>query len=239
MSGQIDCLPSDELHVWIFDLDRPRNDEHVLSQHERKRAERFQKIEDQRRFKAAHTRVRQILGRYLKEPPLSLLFGNGTAGKPFLQAPGRPRRVAFNLAHSGQYGLLAVTRDREVGVDIEIERDVGDLVGMAQQIMSPSEFQCFELTAPHAGEILFELWTRKEALLKAVGTGFSTDPRDVDLGLESVNSVTLLRGMVWSIVPLRPLLPLRAAAAVNGDLPVLRVFDFDAKIDYNNFIGKL
>ena len=203
-----------------------------MSQDEQKRADRFIRPDDQLRFRAAHASLRQILGRYLSEPPLSLVFGTNTAGKPFLQAPGRPHRIAFNLAHSAQYGLLAVTRDREVGVDIEIERDLDDLVGMARQIMSPSEFQRFQSTEAHrAGEAFFGLWTQKEALLKATGTGFSTDPRDITLGLRNPSAVITFRGMTWSVASLEALLPLRAAVAVSGELPAVFIFRSNCEPD--------
>ena len=142
-----------------------------------------------------------------------------------MKAPGRPRCTAFNLAHSAQYGLLALTRDRDVGLDIEIERDLTDLTGMARQIMSPTEFQCFESTAAHlAGEAFFGLWTRKEALLKATGAGFSTDPRELHLGLENREATVALRGGIWSVASLEGLLPLKATIAVSGGLPAVRIF---------------
>ena len=225
MLRDIDYLLAHEVHVWKFDLDGSAYDEHLLSEDERERAKKFVRPDDQCRFKAAHVSVRQILGRYLNEPPLSLVFGASITGKPFLKAPSRPSCTAFNLAHSAQYGLLALTRDRDVGVDIEIERDLTDLTGIARQIMSPTEFQCFESTAAHlAGEAFFGLWTRKEALLKAIGTGFSTDPRELHLGLENREATVAFRGTIWSVASLGALLPLQAAFAVSGELPDFRIF---------------
>lgn len=227
-------LSADEVHVWIFDLDKPAKDEHLLSQEEQKRADCFIKLDDQRRFRAAHTSVRRILGRYLNEPPLSLVFGASATGKPFLRAPGPPHRVAFNLAHSARYGLLAVSRDREVGVDIEIERNLDDLVGMARQVMSPWEFQDFQSTAVHlASKVFFDLWTRKEAFLKAIGTGLSTDPSDINIGLGNREAVVKFCGTTWSVASLEVPLPLWAAVAVNGVLPVVRILHLEGFISHN------
>lgn len=227
-------LAADEIHVWIFDLDRPENNEYLLSQEEQKRADKFIRLDDQRRFRAAHASVRQILGRYLNKPPISLVFGASTTGKPFLRGPGASERFAFNLAHSGQYGLLAVTRDREVGVDIEIQRNLDDLAGMAQQIMSPSEFESFQLIAGIlATETFLGLWTRKEALLKAMGTGFSIDPREIDLGLGNREAVISFGGVTWNIASLDALLPLRAAVALSGELQGVRIFHWTgAELSY-------
>ena len=217
-------LAADEVHVWILDLDKLAKDEHLLSQDEQKRADCFMKLDDQRRYRAAHTFVRRILGRYLNASPLSLVFGASATGKPFLRAPGPPHRVAFNLSHTAQYGILAVTRDREVGVDIEIERNVEDLADMARQVMSSSEFEHFQSKGVQfARQAFFGLWTRKEALLKAIGTGLSTDPRDINIGLGTRETAINFGGTTWSVASLEVPLPLWAAVAVSGQLPVVRM----------------
>ena len=235
MPRDIDELAADQAHVWFFDLDRSANDEHLLSQDEQQRADRFIKSEDQRRFRAARAFVRQSLARYLNVPPLSLVFGTTTTGKPFVQGLGQAHSVAFNLAHSAQFGLLAVTRGREIGVDIEIERNLEDLEGMARQIMSPSEFQRFQSTeADRAREAFFGLWTQKEALVKAAGTGFSTDPREINLGLLIPSGLVTFRGMTWSVASLEAQLPLRAAIAVSGELPAVLIFRSNFASDPDN-----
>jgi 4'-phosphopantetheinyl transferase len=230
MLGETNYLPDDEVHIWVVDLDRPPHGKQILSHDEQKRADRFAKPDDRRRFRVAHASLRCILGRYLNEAPLSLVFDVNRVGKPFLQAPGRPQRIAFNLAHSERHGLIAVACNREVGVDVEVERNLDDLCGIAQQIMSSSELQDFRLTAcHHAIAAFFGLWTRKEALLKATGTGFSIDPRSVNLGLENGQAAVIIGGSTWSVAPLGALLPLKAAIAVNGDLPAIRIFDWDSR----------
>lgn len=223
--GEATSLPDDEIHVWVLELDRSSCNSQLLSHEEQERADRFVRENDRERFKVAHASLRQILGRYLNEAPLSLAFDANPAGKPFLAEPRCANRITFNLAHSEQYGLLAVTRHREVGIDIEVERNLDDLNDMARQIMSSPEFQAFRSTAPElASEIFFGLWTRKEAVLKAIGSGLSIDPRDLDLGIESCQAKVSLRGTSWSVAPLKELLPLKAAIAVDGDLPVVRIF---------------
>jgi 4'-phosphopantetheinyl transferase len=215
-----------EVDVWTLDLDRSDVDSAALSQDERERAQRLAKPRDQHRFRAAHCSVRRILGRYLERSPGSLVFESSEAGKPFLKASDRSRRMSFNLAHSGRYGLLAVGIDREIGVDIEMERPLDDLAGMARQIMSAGEWQSFQSIPPDsAQDVFFGLWTRKEALLKAIGTGLLTDPRDLDLGL--ANGTTALmefRGAAWSVAPLTICAPVKAAIAVEGAPARIRIF---------------
>ena len=224
--------PADgEVDVWILDLDRPDLDSATLSQDERKRVRRLANPLDQYRFRAAHRSVRRILGRYLKRAPGSLVFEFNEAGKPFLKATDRSRRISFNLAHSGRYGLLAVGSNREVGVDIEIERTLDDLVGMARQIMSAVEWQSFQsIPSVSAQGVFFSLWTRKEALLKAIGTGFLTDPRNLDLGLANGATAPIaFQGTVWSVEPLTICAPTKAAIAIEGVSARIRIFGPEAE----------
>jgi phosphopantetheinyl transferase len=115
---------------------------------------------------------------------------------------------------------------------IEIERNLGDLAGMARQIMSPTEFQCFQSKAAHlAAEAFFGLWTRKEALLKANGMGFSTDPRELNLGLKNREAAVSFSGAIWSVASLGALLPLQAAIAVSGELPAIQTIHSHSATD--------
>jgi 4'-phosphopantetheinyl transferase len=225
--------PADgEVDVWILDLDRPDENSATLSHEEQKRAQRLVKPRDQYRFRAAHRSVRRILGRYLDQAPASLVFEANQAGKPLLKATDRSHRISFNLAHSGRYGLLAVGGNREVGVDIEIERTLDDLVGVARQIMSPAEWQSFQsIQSDSAQAVFFGLWTRKEALLKAIGTGLLTDPRDLDLGLENGTTALLaFQGTVWSVTPLAICAPAKAAIAIEGAPARIRIFGPESEL---------
>jgi 4'-phosphopantetheinyl transferase len=219
-------LVGNELHVWVFDLDRTPCDTQVLSPEEKEKADRFVRSFDQTRFRAAHVSVREILGRYLDVLPAGIAFATNPVGKPYLRGSSG-QQITFNLSHSEHHGLLALAQGREVGVDVEVERQLSDLYDLARQIMSSSEFQKFELLdSDLADATFFGLWTRKEAILKAVGTGLSIDPRRIDLGLENRDSSLELRGTTWSVAPLCALLPLKAAVAVEGQLPAIRMFNW-------------
>ena len=174
--------------------------------------------EDRHRFGAAHAFVRRILGRYLDRAASCLEFDHNGAGKPFLLGLAQFHRVSFNLTHSSHYGLLAVTCGREIGVDIEVERQLENLHGLARQIMSFAEwknFQLMPLAAAH--DSFFSLWTQKEALLKAVGTGLLTDLREINLGLEKNEAITVsLGGAMWTIRSVSAYQATKAAIAVEG-----------------------
>jgi 4'-phosphopantetheinyl transferase len=222
---------ANEIHLWVLDLERSLFDLEILSRDEEERAGRLVRPSDQRQFRAARASVRQILGRYLKQGAGSLVFETTEVGKPFLQVLGQPHQISFNLSHGARYGLLAVTHDREVGVDIEVERFLEDLPGMARQIMSPGEWRSFRSISPELAQVAFlGLWTRKEALLKAIGKGFLIDPREIDLGLASAETkVVEFGGGIWSVGPVSVFHRTKAAIAVEGDLPCIRIFLPDAQ----------
>lgn len=214
------------IHLWVLDLGREPPDSGVLSQEEEARASRLVNALDRERFRAAHLHMRQILARYLGEPPQALAFGATAAGKPFLQALARPRRLSFNLAHSAGLGLLALCRDREVGADIEAVTHLEDLPGVAREIMSPAEWQSFQAVPRElAHDVFFGLWTRKEALLKAAGTGLSFNPREIHLGLAPGGAAKVaFQGKSWSVTPVEAAPGTKAAAAIEGPLPEIRIF---------------
>lgn len=147
-----------------------------LSQNERGRAERFVFAEDRDRFIIAHGALRAILGRYLRTHPTDIAFGETNYGKPFLEANcGRDAdSLRFNLSHSGDQALCAVTRSREIGVDIEQVREDFDVYEIADRFFSPGEVAALR-ALPQASlrEGFFTCWTRKEAYIKARGEGLS------------------------------------------------------------------
>jgi len=217
---------ADEIHLWIGDLDQPSPRLPILSQKEEVRAQQFLKPQDARRFRVAHSFVREILGRYVKQPPDKLEFEFNAAGKPFLQEEvGGAPRTFFNLAHSDRYALLAVSRDQEVGVDIEVEREFVDLPGMARQIMSCAEWTSFRCLPPEAAhDAFFDLWTRKEALLKAAGTGLLIDPRETHLGIPNKPVTVRLQGRTFCVESVLLSVRAKAAIAVEGELHGIHMF---------------
>jgi len=164
-----------EVHVWSA----PSEDEAfrgdcsaLLSESERRRAEAFRFYRDRMRFAASHALLRIVLGRYLDRRPSDIGFLKSSHGKPALLPTENPDRLTFNLSESGGRVLIAVARDHAVGVDIEQVRPVPECDDIARGYFSASEQA--ELAALPASERVlgfFHGWTRKEAVLKAVGCG--------------------------------------------------------------------
>jgi 4'-phosphopantetheinyl transferase len=143
----------------------------LLDPQEQARADRFRFEKDRNAFTIARGLLRTILGGYLQMTPSAIQFIYGPRGKPAVVSS---RPIRFNLSHSGDLVLYAITEGHEVGADVEHIRPMEDLDGIARRFFSPVEY--LELASLPAGEKLkcfFDCWTRKESFIKAVGDGLS------------------------------------------------------------------
>ncbi len=174
-----------ETHVWRIDLD-PAPDcatfeqlqpWHVLSEEERARARRFVRFRDGRRFAVCRGSLRLILGELSDSDPSALAFRFGAGGKPELAGPlssGSIPRLRFNVTHSDDLALIAVSLDRELGVDLERLRTIGEaerIVGSYFTAAEQAQFAAFDERDRMVG--FLRGWTRKEAILKAKGVGLA------------------------------------------------------------------
>ena len=191
-----------EVHLWRASLITAEDHSSLLSPSELLRAESFHFPQDRARFIAGRGLLRSILGRYLNVEPRELQFTHGPHGKPELTGAGYSLR--FNLSHSGDLMLLAVSHAHEVGVDVEQVRE-----GLNTDELAASYFAHAEAEAlrhlPDAERTLrfFELWTATEARLKASGDGLA-------------NGTTIINPDRWSLLSLTPADGYAAALAVEG-----------------------
>lgn len=119
--------------------------------------------------------LRRVLGRYLDEAPEGIELAAGEHGKPRLAR--EPERLAFNLSHSGELALIALTQGHEVGVDVELMKPERDLVALAERALAPEAAAAVRAAAEDDRVRLFyELWTRHEARLKCLGVGLARRP---------------------------------------------------------------
>ncbi len=173
------------VRMWLIDLDAPETDANsaLLSSDETARAARFVFDHHRRRFVAGRAALRRILGAEVGREPETLAFEYSPAGKPSLPR-GEPD-VHFNLSHSDQWALVAVTRIGAVGVDIEKRRPLADVLRLAQTAFSANELEELRGVAPSGREdAFFAGWTRKEAYIKARGDRLSL-LGDFDVSLAS------------------------------------------------------
>jgi len=167
----------DEVTIWFVRLDQRAQIERLsrlLSQDEQDRARRFRFRQDTIRFVTLRVALRTLLAERLGALPEDISFAYGPYGKPELAMPLERRGVAFNVSHSAELGVVAVTARHRVGVDIEHVRPLPDLQAMSEQVFSPREQGTLRaipsVLRPRA---FLNGWTRKEAYIKAIGTGCS------------------------------------------------------------------
>lgn len=166
-----------EVHIWTASLLKNKNNVshfyHILSADERERANKFKFFKDQEQFIITRGILRQLLSNYLKRPPQSLEIMYGLWGKPCLP---QEESLLFNLSHSGDYALYAVTRNQEVGIDLEYIDNTLPLEEMGLYIFSETELTAWKFLEPEEKvNSFFTRWVSMEAYLKALGKGWLED----------------------------------------------------------------
>ncbi|MCM8731669.1 4'-phosphopantetheinyl transferase family protein [Hephaestia sp. GCM10023244] len=170
--------------IWRIDLSQAPGEigTVTLSHAELARADRFRQPRDARRYLAAHTGLRHILEEYSGIPAAAQHFTRTIHGKPALTHGGGWQ---FNLSYAGDTALVALDIDRALGVDIERDRHIADAEELATLHFTAAEQAALARVLPaDRCRAFLTGWTRKEACLKAWGTGLQRAPRTVDAGLD-------------------------------------------------------
>jgi medium-chain acyl-[acyl-carrier-protein] hydrolase len=184
-----DLLPpaSDMVHLWAARTDIPATDieqlSDLLSEDERDRARKFVRPCDRSRSVVGRAALRDLLGQYKKQPAEALSFTTSSTEKPLCD---EAKPLEFNVSHSGSLALLGFAQGQAIGVDVEEIRSGVYEQGLARQVMTTAE--CRLLDAHRAGDrepAFFDLWVRKEAVLKRSGEGFTGSARAIDTGFSS------------------------------------------------------
>lgn len=229
-------LAGDEIHVWAAQLtvDRDILEAHIatLSPDEKARAERFRFDKHRHRFVVGRGVLRNILGRYLQVDPASLRFDYLTNGKPALTREFARAGIHFNLSHSEDLALVAVTRIGIVGVDVEWVRAIDDVDALVARFFSPRENELFQkVSSSEKPAAFFNLWTRKEALLKATGEGITRSLSLVEVSFLPGELARLLavsgdtvKAAQWSLLDLQPASGFVGAVAIEARDVSLKVF---------------
>jgi 4'-phosphopantetheinyl transferase len=213
--------------VWAWVVEQSalpnRDNLSLLDARERERIERLRFVRDQIRYAVSHLNVRRILGGYLQQHPADIGYSIGPFGRPCLLPDNSGRVIHFNLSHTQDFGLLAVTEDYQLGIDAEVIRAINPKVADAN--FSPCELQQLNALKGQAWlESFYKCWTRKEAVLKAEGMGLNIALNAFDVAIEPDESHILncrppnLLTFNWHLFNLRPASNVTAALAVS-DVP--------------------
>ncbi len=185
------------VHVWCLALDLPDANitalRSILSLEEETRAARYLFDKHRRRFIACRGQVRQILAGYLNADPREVRFRYGTKGKPALGTPWSGSEIEFNISDSHELALCALCLNRDLGVDLEYVRRPTDFDGLAERFFAPGEVNVLRsLPEDQRLAAFFNCWTRKEAVLKAVGIGLGMPLNRVEVTLAPHDAAQVL-----------------------------------------------
>lgn len=226
-------ITTGDVHLWTALLD-PRTEDltpfaDLLSNEENARSTRFRFPRDQRRFVQCRGILRQLLGGYLLMPPNAVQIISASKGKPMVPAPVNPRDIRFNVSHSHDFAVFALSIGKEVGVDTELIRDDVEAEQIARRFFSDQEQA--ELTLLEGAKLkmgFFLGWTRKEAYLKARGDGLEKPLNSFSVTLTPEAPVRLLSedAHKWSLYSLDVAPGWTTALAVEGTPSRILLGDF-------------
>ncbi len=194
-------LADGAVHVWRADLDADAPLGELLCAEEKARAARLVGARHRQRWTRSREVLRALLGLYLDADPAGLRFSLSVHGKPSLDPPA----IFFNLSHSGGMALYAISSSKEVGVDVELQREgATDVMAIAARTFDPREVARLQALGERERTGAFlQTWVRHEAELKRLGTGLlrsdvqaadrAADPwiGDLDVGPGAAAAVAL------------------------------------------------
>lgn len=217
--------------LWITPLDlscsKLAEFETTLSAQELDQAYRFRFEQHRHWYIAAHGWLRSVLAGYLSQSADAVEFVRSPKGKPGLSRSTNPRHIQFNLAHSANLAAIAVTQNCDVGVDIEQVCPIRDAKDLVSRFFSERESAAFQiLPEDQRDAAFFNLWTRKEAWLKATGEGIAHLLNQVEVSFIPGEPAKLLKlppgydtGSPWSLKVIHPR-PGVAVAVVANCVPL-------------------
>jgi 4'-phosphopantetheinyl transferase len=221
-------LEENEVHVWFASVDssNPMSSQlfSLLSTDERDRAGRFHFEKDRCRFVVSRGTLRVLLGFYLDQEPAQLRFRYDTWGKPTLE----DKKIQFNLSHSEDIILYAITKGVRIGIDVEKIRPMPDADAIAQRFFSQREGSLLQsLPLEQREEAFFHCWTRKEAFLKAVGKGLAGALDQTEVTFLPNEPARLLNAEGWFLQSLNPAKGYVGAIAVKHSHPKILCRDWN------------
>jgi 4'-phosphopantetheinyl transferase len=221
--------------VWQFSISAHHQDlpvfQQYLSEDEKERAGRFHFSKDQVRFIIVRGILRSILGKCIGMRPHELRFRYSSYGKPEIASGDTTGALHFNLSHSGDLAIIAVSRGSVVGVDIEQKRPGVDIDIVSSRFFSQQEIQLLNSIDPaKRDDIFYTYWARKEAFIKALGKGVSFPLEHCDVSLlnsdRSLPVTVAEKGSGWYGIDLPTEAGYAAALVTEGEGGVINFSQF-------------
>lgn len=214
-----------EIHIWSADLETSpfQENDDLLSADERERANRFHFPLHRQRFVAAHNLLRMIISYYTNTAPTAIEFSYEDKKKPYINHSP----LKFNLSHSDHMAVFAFTLNHDVGVDIEkIQAEYRE--GIAERYFSPAENHALnELPKDQRVEVFYRIWSRKEAMIKAIGKGFSLGLSSFSVSINDDFEKIIIDNKSWSLLPLKLDSAYQSAVATNQSVKRISYWIFN------------
>ena len=232
-------IPVNEVHVWKLNLEAQNGFQNeclsYLSAEEKTKAQRFHFDIDRAHFIMAHGIQRILLSRYTKIPTLDLKIARGAHGKPYC-ANESLENLHFNLSHSRGVALFAISKNAQVGVDVEWINPDFDVNSVVSTVFSGKEKQKLrELSGQDRLKWFFKFWTHKEAILKCLGTGLAIEPdmlelsfKDETVSFKFDSTVAHYLPPQWSLFEVNPAAEFAGALAINAAKVTLKTYIFES-----------
>lgn len=178
-------------------------------------------------------RLRELLASYLDVPAEQVQIERDTHGKPYLAAPAHAAQLQFNLSHTGALLLVGISHGQALGVDLETQQRKRPWLDLAQRYFAADETAALAALPPTRQAAAFvDLWSCKEAVLKAIGRGIAFGLQRLSFALDANGSVTRLTKIAaeagtlaqWNVVRLAPAAGLLGALAWHGPARGVRAF---------------
>ncbi len=232
--SQVDC--------WLIDLAHSGDSLEVfsetLSNDERQRAGKFRVSQSRAEFIVRRAALREILSLYLGVEAAEIRFDYNRFGKPFLAGQNNCGNLYFSLARTRGTAVCAVTAGREIGADVEVFDGLANNAAVFERFFSPREkMKLRSLKGNEQTTAFYRCWTRKEAVLKALGEGLShrLETFSVSTGAEFVSRVsfaaqTAEKRQFQTFTFVFDSKYITSIAFKNPVVPQLRLFDWSPNI---------
>lgn len=227
-------LENDQIHIWQASLDYNKSKFNLLigslSEDEIERSNRFYFEKDRMQFIVRRGILKQIISKYLEINPKNLLFEYNPFGKPFLVTNSLKNNIKFNMSHSKNMALYCISSQKDVGIDIEFTQKKVEFHLIIERFFSHNEKAFIQkITTNKRKEAFFKIWTRKEAILKAIGKGISFPLEKVDVSFNKENFIIRINDnddgqcteSSWYVEDLLPTKDYVASIAIEGSNPGL------------------
>ncbi len=187
-------LKTKEAHIWSVDKSdhKDKIDQYweLLTDQEKQKAEKFRFYKDRSCYIIARGTLRNLLGAYTSQDPKEITIDYGFHGKPSHKSKSN---IQFNISHSEESIVLGFIKDYDIGVDVEKVKDGIEIENIARSFFSEEEVHALlELKKEDHLQAFYNCWTRKEAFIKAEGSGLSFPLNKFVVSLDSTKEARLI-----------------------------------------------